>query len=57
MARIIAPMPNPLDKPRRRRLFILYWVLMFRREVISMADRDSFILGVLAGILLGGEDD
>jgi hypothetical protein len=22
-----------------------------------MADRDSFILGVLAGILLGGEDD
>ncbi len=30
---------------------------MFRREVISMADRDSFILGVLADILLGGEDD
>lgn len=54
MARVIAPDFDPFDKPRRRFTIIVYWFLMFRREVISMADRDSFILGVLAGLLLGG---
>lgn len=57
MAGVIMPRHDLFGGSRRRRLFILYWFLMFRREVISMADRDSFILGVLAGILLGGEDD
>lgn len=57
MAGVIMSRHDLFGGSRRRRLFILYWVLMFRREVISMADRDSFILGVLAGILLGGEDD
>ena len=57
MAGVIMPRHDLFGGSRRRRLFILYCFLMFRREVISMADRDSFILGVLAGILLGGEDD
>lgn len=36
MARVIAPDFDPFDKPRRRFTIIVYWFLMFRREVIFM---------------------
>ena len=61
--KVIAPRPDLLDilvnrGSKRPKFPIVYWSPAYStwKVVIFMDNRDSFILGVLAGILLGDDD-